>query len=223
MKNSRRDKVIYLYMKHGPRLLFSSLIAALSVGCSSPSIIEKNDLLLGLEIGQERLEIRTEKVAEDRIGMQNLTIRRSLYAVQGGQHVVYELAVTQPPYRYHYDVKRSLALIFAARKVTQIDRVGNLGFYAIDWNEDTVLLAIAQNLHKSGIKMIYGLRADQMALALRKVGSKHAEALEAFKSIMTLPGDTSAFKSRWVPKLLILDTLITRPAVPSAPKTYPPK
>ncbi|UFS61346.1 hypothetical protein LOH54_06685 [Sulfurimonas sp. HSL-3221] len=223
MNSSRRDVVIYLYMKKGIRPLFSSLIAALSVGCSSPFIIEQNDLLLGLEIGQESLEIRTEKVAEDRIGMQNLTIKRSLYAVQGGQHVVYELAVTQPPYRYHYDVKRSLSLIFAARKVTQIDRVGNLGFYAIDWNEGTVLLAIAQNLHKGGIKMIYGLRADQMAQALRKADSKHTDALEAFKAIMVLHGDTSAFKSRWVPKLLILDTLITRPAVPSVPKPYPPK
>ncbi|MHC3994529.1 hypothetical protein ACXWTF_06835 [Thiomicrolovo sp. ZZH C-3] len=198
--------------------LFLSIMTTIIAGCSSPSIIEKSDGLLGLEIGQDRLVVTTEKVTEDRIGMQNLTIRRTLYAVQGGRHVVYELAVTQPPYRYHYDLKRSLDLIFEARKVVQIDRIGNLGFFAIALNEDAVLLAIAQNMHKRGIKMIYGLSATQMAQALEQSGSIRREALEAFEDVITLPGGRSAFKSRWVPKLLILDGLITRPAVHPVPK-----
>ncbi|WP_345984328.1 hypothetical protein WCX49_06735 [Sulfurimonas sp. HSL-1656] len=203
--------------------LFISICSVLFVGCSSPSIIEKDDLLLGVEIGQDRLTVSTEKIAEDRIGMQGLTIRRTLYAVQGGRHIVYELAVTQPPYRYHYDLGRSLDLIFAARKVSQIDRIGNLGFYAIEWKEGGVLLAVAQNMHKRGIKMIYGLSAAQMEEALERAASDHTANLDAFKSIMVLDGDKSAFKSRWVPKLLILDTLITRPAVHPAPRPLMPK
>ncbi|WP_345986833.1 hypothetical protein WCX18_06540 [Sulfurimonas sp. HSL1-2] len=203
--------------------LFISICSVLFIGCSSPTIIEKDDLLLGFEIGQERLALSTEKIAEDRIGMQGLTIRRTLYEVQGGRHVVYELAVTQPPYHYHYELGRSLDLIFAARKVTQIDRIGNLGFYAIEWKEGGVLLTVAQNMHQRGIKMIYGLSAAQMEEALERVGSVHVANLEAFKSILVLDGDNSAFKSRWVPKLLILDMLITRPAIHPVPRPLMPK
>jgi len=203
--------------------LVFSIFAMFFIGCSSPSIIEKDDVLLGLEIGQERLAVSTEKIAENRIGMQGLTIRRTLYAVQGGRHVVYELAVTQPPYRYHYDLGRSLDLIFAARKVSQIDRIGNLGFYAIEWKEGAVLFAVAQDMHKRGIKMIYGLSAAQMETALERAGSVHADRLEIFKKIMVLNGDKSAFKSRWVPKLLILDTLITRQAIHPVPRPPMPK
>ena len=203
--------------------LFISICSVLFIGCSSPSIIEKDDALLGLEIGQECLAVRTEKIVEERIGMQGLTIRRTLYAVQGGRHVVYELAVTQPPYRFHYDLRRSLDLIFAARKVSQIDRIGNLGFYAIEWKEGAVLFAVAQDMHKRGIKMIYGLSAAQMEKALERAGSVHSVNQDAFKNLTVLDGDKSAFKSRWVPKLLILDTLITRPAIHPAPRPLMPK
>jgi len=187
---------------------FFIVLMLLVAGCSSPSLIEKHDDLLGISVEGETVSVQAKKIKEDRINLSKLTVRRTLYALENGERVVFELAVTQPPNMFSYSVKESLRYIFKAQKVRQIDRVGNLGFYAITLSSDKSLLAIAENMNKKGIKMVYGLTIKQLDAAISKSGGKASVDSESLHSIETLSGDDNVFQSVWQPKLIIMDGLI---------------
>lgn len=186
-------------------------MTVLFVGCSSPSLVENDGDLLGIQFDGGTVSVEAAKIKEDRISLDNLSIRRTVYVLANGSHVVFELAVTQPPYQFSYDVKQSLRYIFDAQKVVQINRVGNLGFYMIALDADKRVLAIAENINKRGIKMVYGLSKEQIKHALVKVGGNASIDIEALRGVRSLEGDNSAFLTKWLPKLIILDGLLYRP------------
>lgn len=186
------------------------VLLVLLAGCSSPSLVEKDGSLLGIAVDGGTVTVNAKKIKEDRIGLDNLSVKRSLFMLDNGGYIVYELAMTQPPYAYSYDVKQSLRLIFKADKVTQLERTGNLGFYEMAFSDGKVLLAIAENMNKKGIKMVYGLTKSQMSAAIKKVGGTSSVDIASIAGVSMLPGTEEAFLSRWVPNLIILDGLIYR-------------
>lgn len=202
---------INIYERMTMRRFAVLIMVLLFAGCSSPSLFEKNGDLIGLQLKGETVSVEAEKIKEDRISLNNLSIKRTLYSLENGSHVVFELAVTQPPYQFSYDVKQSLRYIFDANKVVQIDRVGNLGFYAIELGADRQVLAIAQNMNKKGIKMVYGLSKHQLKSALKKTEGESSVDIDALRGVQALGADESAFLTKWLPKLIILDGLIYRP------------
>jgi len=179
-------------------------------GCSSPAVLKKNDASIGIEYGKQHIEFRAKSIKHDTIAMNGLSVNRTLYAFDADRFVVFESAMAEQPYTFNYDVVRSLDLIFAAKKVIQLDRVGNLGFYVITLRDGSNLLSIAENLNKRGIEMIYGLSKAQMDAAIQSVGGQSKIPLDSLERVVMLSGTDSAFKSRWQPRLIILDMLLQR-------------
>lgn len=184
-------------------ILRLALIMTMFLGCSTPSLYVEDRDTIGIEMDGKRIGTAVKEVKKDRVALDGVWVERTQYETREGDQIVYEAARTQAPYAFQYEVERSLRIIFEAKSVTRLKRIGNLGFYYIQLRDGSGLFAIAQNLNKKGIDMLYGLSRAQMTQAVADLGEKAVIEQEA----QPLP-EHEAIISRWNPKMTILDGLL---------------
>lgn len=188
-------------------LLFLPL---LFLACASPQITTAPSKL-GIVIDDKQLDVSATLQDEETLVFDKARIKRSRYRLDTDQVVVLEEVRTASLYQFQYDARRSLDIIFGAKAVKQLDRVGNMDFYAITSRDEAgVLYAVAQNLNKKGIRILYGLDPEQMRDAMRHVGSEAYTSADEWGEAVTLPETKTAYKSHWSPKSFIIDGLLIR-------------
>lgn len=181
------------------------------LACSSPQVFVSDHNEIGLSVDGSELSVTAEKKLEERINLDSLMIVRTLYLLKEGNPVVVETARADAAYQFQYDAVRTLQVAFDAQFVRRIDRVGNVGFYAVKMKQGSELYTIAQNQNKQAYTIIYGLSAAQMMTALKHVSSDHFDrVLRGTVPVITLPDSKEAFLTRWNAKMEILDGLLER-------------
>jgi hypothetical protein len=194
--------------------IFSYFIILVLCGCSTPKIVVEDGSGIGIESEGKRLTKTAKRIMTDRVLLDRVSVERTLYTTRDEANWVYVSASVKPQFFFQYDVKDSLLIVFNARNVRQIERAGNLGFYALVFKEGGTLLVIAENRNKRGIRMIYGLGRHQMSRLLVDMGfSSEAASVDAMSEIISLSATSDAFLDRWTPKMFILDGLIKKQGV----------
>jgi hypothetical protein len=189
-------------------MIFLVFMVALT-GCSTPQILQDSSQL-GVKTDTKTLYVSAEKIVSDRIVLSRLVIERILYKV-GTDHIVYEEAYVQPPYRFHHSTTDTLYIVFNAKSIKTLDYVGNLWFYRIGLRSGGFLYVAAQNKNSTGLVMVYGLRAEQMQKLIKEVGGKTDAPFGAdADAAVRLPASRSAFLSGWNAKMIISDNLLER-------------
>jgi len=186
----------------------SLLLLLLLSGCwnSAMTLEKKNRLLISNE--KTVIEVNTPFIQTKSINLAPLHIDRYLIGDNDDACLVYEDVRTENGYRFNYGYKRSIDLIFDAYSVEEQKSYGNLTFYRLTLRDEkrTPLNLLALTSSKQSLKLLYGFD-DKMQKAL-------AESLEENATVvdytLTSPTQKSeqCFKSRWSPKLLIMDNLI---------------
>lgn len=180
-------------------------------GCASPHLSVNDGDDIGIMSDRKSVSVAMEKSSADILSLDGVSVNRSLYVSETSRTLVYERARTMPPYAFSYDVAISLGIIFESSNVRQIARVGNLGFYALQFRDGGQLLyVVAENENKKGIAMLYGLAKAQVGDILSTLGARPSAGFDAMEEGLALPHTPAAFMSRWNPKMIILDGLLRR-------------
>lgn len=185
-------------------------IFLLLTGCSQPRLFMQSNGDMGIKLNEKMLSVASKSVFKDRILLSLITIDRGIYALENNQVVAVEYANVQRPYRFRNDARRTLDLIFSAQSVRQLDRVGNLGFYAIVLSDDTTVLAIAENLNKLALKLVYGLSKEQMRVVMKHVDARYTQKLDAIEDVLELNGTKASLLTQWNEKMIIFAQLLER-------------
>lgn len=179
-------------------------------GCSSPSLYVDDHHTIGIVADQKSISVEARPLLQDRVTLDRIYVTRTLYSLEGkAQAVVYEAVRLQAPNQFQYDMPHTLGILFDTLKYRMITRVGNLSFFTLTLKDGRTVLAIAQNINKQGMKLVYGLSAKQLNAALKHAGSN--AAVPADLKAAELPADKQAFLINWNPKMTMLDGLIRRP------------
>ncbi len=181
-------------------------------GCSSPAFNLSNKEKIVIEIPkQDRILINAPMLLSEHMTLENILITRSLHAYRNDKKgIVVEHIRVQAPYAFQYDMKRTLDIVFEAKRVEQIDRIGNFGFYAIHLKDGSVLMCIAENINKKAAVMVYGFDKKTMNRLIEKSGGTSMHRIDRYSRIASLEPDASAFLSRWNAKMTIFDGLLKR-------------
>lgn len=179
------------------------IVLMLLAGCSSPNIYVEDGSVIGIEIDGKEISTDVEALKSDRVSLDGVWVKRTVYETSKQEILVYEVARTQSPYMFQYEVVRSLQIIFDAKNVERVDRIGNLGFYVVVPKAGERFFAVAQNINKQGIDMVYGLSEVQMNTLMANLGGKKRMT----QHVVALTPE-HAIRSLWNPKMTIMDGLL---------------
>jgi len=188
----------------------SVLLFFLFAGCSNSAMtMEKNNRLV-IADGDTVIEVKTALDEKESINLGTLYIDRYIVAADEENCVVYEDIRTANGYRFNYGFQRSIDLIFDAYAVKKEKSYGDLTFYRLtlrDRNRSPLnLLALTSS--KKSLKLLYGLDDNEVATLQKRFDHNSSAATPDLSS--ETQKRVHCFKSRWQPKLLIVDTLIGR-------------
>ena len=191
----------------------SFFLLFLFAGCSNSAMtMEKNNRLF-ITNGDTVIEVNSPLNEKKSINMGTLYIDQ--YIVGGNEEncVVYEDIRTANGYRFNYAYQRSIDLIFNAYAVKKEKSYGDLTFYRLTLRDEnrSPLNLMALTSSKKSLKLLYGLDDNEVAMMQKR--------LEQNNTVLTLDLSETmqkrdhCIKSRWQPKLLIMDTLVGKEGV----------
>ena len=192
--------------------LFISFLSAvslfLSLGCSSSSITMPERDLLVMSNDKTSIEVSAPVIKTRRINMGSLYVDQNIIAVDENHCIVYEDIRTASGYRFNYAYKRSIDLIFDAYRVEEGKSYGNLTLYRVTLRDEkkTAINLLALTASKMSLKLVYGFD-DSAVTALEESLEQNNTVIE-YRLSSTAKRRDHCIKSKWQPKLLIMDNLV---------------
>lgn len=179
-------------------------------GCSQPRLFMQSDGEMGIKLNEKMLSVSSNSVLQERVLLSSITIDRGIYALENDHFIAVEFANVQRPYIFRNDARRTLEIVFNAKSTRQLDRVGNLGFYAIVLSDGETLLAVAENLNKLALKLVYGLSKAQMQAVMKHVNAQNTKDFNAIEEVLALDGTKASLLTQWNEKMIIFAELLER-------------
>jgi len=194
--------------------LFTSLLTTVllltATGCSNSTMQLHDEKQLIITNETTTIEVTSIEFQSKRINMSSLYIDQYILSTLKDECIVYEDIRVATGYRFNYAYKRSIDLIFNAYSVETVNTYGNLTLYRVTLRdkERSVVNLLALTSSKKSLKLVYGFS---------NIGAKHLQAsLEQNSTVVKYvlkhivePHET-CIKTQWVPKLLILDNLVSK-------------
>jgi len=194
-------------------MLITLLVFFVFTACSMPTIaVTQNSVDLKLK-DESIIKLDAQQVYKKRVKLSNINIYQNVLLIDNESYVVYERANATTGYKFTYGVNRNIYTIFPEYSSELINREGNLYFYKLKRNDET-LYVIAQNLNQKGLDLLYGMHHS----IFLKILNGSLKSQEQTKNILseknspqssdTIPAEM--IKSGWNEKNIILDNIITR-------------
>jgi len=201
-------------MKEDQMRLFTSILTTVllitATGCSNSAIHLHDDKQLIITNETAAIEVTSASVQSKRINMSSLYVDQYVLSVEKDECIVYEDIRTAAGYRFNYAYKRSIDLIFNAYNVEVLKRYGNLTLYRVTLRDEvkSIVNLLALTSSKKSLKLIYGFS---------DTGTQHIQdSLEQNSTVVkyelksVLKPHERCIKTQWVPKLLIMDNLVSK-------------
>ena len=194
--------------------LFTSILTTVllltATGCSNSAIHLQDDKQLVITNETTTIEVTSAAVKSKRINMSSLYIDQSILSVEKDECIVYEDIRTVAAYRFNYTYKRSIDLIFDAYSVETLKSYGNLTLYRVTLRDEvkSVVNLLALTSSKKSLKLIYGF-SDAGAQQIQESLEQNSTVVKYELKSVLKPHD-GCIKTQWVPKLLILDNLVSK-------------
>ena len=188
-----------------------TLTLLLLSGCSHSTLQLDTAKQLRISNDQATIEISTKPLEHQRINMSTLYIDQDILSVDDSDRcIVFEDIRTANSYRFNYAYKRSIDLIFNARRVDVIKRYGNLTLYkmVLKGEQKEVINLLALTASKKSLKLLYGF-SDEGLQKLQEKLEANSHSVEY--TLTSKSTDTQGcYKTQWQPKLMILDGLVSK-------------
>jgi len=185
---------------------FSLLFLFSSCSNSVMTMEKKNRLLISND--ETFIRVNTPYIESKRINLGPIYVDQHIIAADDTRCIVYEDIRTAAGYRFNYGYKRSIDLIFNAARIDEREGYGNLTLYRLtlrDQNSSTLNL-LALTASKKSLKLLYGFD-DRELETLQRSLDQNASAVE-YELSETIQKRDHCIKSKWQPKILIMDNLI---------------
>ena len=201
-------------MKESSMRLFTSVLTTVllitALGCSNSTITLHDEKQLIITNESTRIEVTSTEVQSKRINMSALYLDQYILSVEKDECIVYEDIRTATGYHFNYAYKRSIDLIFNAYSVEVLKTYGNLTLYRITLRDagKSVINLLALTSSKKSLKLIYGF-SDAGAQHLQESLEQNSTVVKYELKNTSKPHDR-CIKTQWVPKLLILDNLVSK-------------
>ena len=193
------------------KIIILSFILLLLSNCSSPHINQKDNTQLNISYEDRVLVAGVgKKIYENKIILSNINIYQSIYKM-ADQYLIYEYAQASSGYKFTKGIKRSVAIIFDTNDYDLQYTKGNIYFFTLRQkkNEDTIYL-IVENSNSSALKLVYGLNKTSYE-TIKKALQENKVISDTNNTITKQIKKTDMIKTKWSPKVIILDQLVSKP------------
>ena len=193
------------------KIIILSFILLLLSNCSSPHINQKDNTQLNISYKNRVLVAGAgKKIYENKIILSNINIYQSIYKMVN-QYLVYEYAQASSGYKFTKGIKRSVAIIFDTNDYDLQYTKGNIYFFTLRQrkNHDTIYL-IVENRNSSALKLVYGLNKTSYE-KIKKALQENKVISDTNNTATKQIKNTDMIKTKWNPKVIILDQLVSKP------------
>jgi len=184
-------------------LALSSLLAIAFVGCSHTSIDVKNNTL-HLQNDDQMIHAKTTLLKKDFVNLSTIYINREILTLEEGDIITYEHVSIQSPYRLYNTYNRALRLIFDAKDVEKQREANTLTYFILTLKDNSKIDLIVKTSTKKNFSMVYGKNPCLFENAMKELSAHDF----SYKCVKVTTSMESAVKSKWQPKLIILDGLL---------------
>jgi hypothetical protein len=194
------------------KYIFLTILLISLNNCSHPQINHKDNRLSISNQETILVEGKGTELYKNSIHLSHINIYQYIYSINN-RLITYEYIKATDGYRFTKGIKRSVGIIFDTNAYELEFTKANLYFFKLTPKNETIYL-IVENINSSALKLVYGFdkqtyekikKALKENKALKNTSVPSKKVAEPEKELK------SHLKTKWSPKVVILDKLVSKP------------
>ncbi len=177
-----------------PYILCIALTTLLLTSCST-STITYNKSNINVQVDNTLLQVHGTQLKSKRENFSILYLKQTLLRLDDGSMVMYEYARTDNTYEFANNTRRTIDIIFDARKIIEVYSQSLLYAYQIVLTDGRILNAIVSQSYDQELTLVYGMSSEKLDKMIKKLNPKVQTV--PYRNTITITDEEKPLLSKW--------------------------
>ena len=175
-------------------LFFSFAVTLLISNCATSNMVYEHEQLT-LQMNDAQFQLQGTTLEQQQKSFNALSLTQNLLRLDDGSMVTYEEVRTAMQYHFYYSTRRSIEILFNAKRVVKYYYKNHLYAFQVVLKDNRIINVLARQSHDKKLKMVYGLSTKKLNSILKKLDTNAPTF--TYNNVIELSHEPTPFMTQW--------------------------